>query len=124
MIEAKMDAINKLGIELEDFGGATYMVRRVPVWIIRGHEKEFVEEIITHIIEDRKLEKHEFLDSIAKSLACKKSVKANDYLSQTEIEYLLEDLEKCEMPFTCPHGRPVIVKFTKYDLEKWFKRVQ
>lgn len=124
MIEAKMDAINKLGIELEDFGGATYMVRRVPVWIIRGHEKEFVEEIITHIIEDRKLEKHEFLDSIAKSLACKKSVKANDYLSQTEIEYLLEDLEKCEMPFTCPHGRPVIVKFTKYDIEKWFKRVQ
>lgn len=124
LIEEKMAQINKLGIELEDFGGTTFMVRKVPVWIIKGHEEEFVLEIITHIIDDKKKEKYEFLDSIAKSLACKKSVKANDYLSKMEIDYLLEDLEKCEMPFTCPHGRPVIVKFTKYDIEKWFKRVQ
>lgn len=124
LIEEKMDQINKLGIELEDFGGSTYMVRKVPIWIIKGHEEEFVLEIITQIIDNKKKEKYEFLDSIAKSLACKKSVKANDYLSKMEIDYLLEDLEKCEMPFTCPHGRPVIVKFTKYDIEKWFKRVQ
>lgn len=124
LIEEKMDMINKLGIELEDFGGGTYTVRKVPIWLIKGKEKEFVEEIIIHIINDKKQEKYQFLDSIAKSLACKKSVKANDYLSKLEIEYLLEDLEKCEKPFTCPHGRPVIVKFSKYEIEKWFKRVQ
>lgn len=124
LIDSKMDVITNLGIELEEFGGATYMVRKVPVWIIRGHEREFVEEIISQIIANRKQEKHEFLDSIAKSLACKKSIKANDFMSKVEVEYLLEDLEKCNMPFTCPHGRPVIVKFSKYDIEKWFKRVQ
>lgn len=124
LIEEKMDLINKLGIELEDFGGGTYTVRKVPIWLIKGKEKEFVEEIIIHIINDKKQEKYQFLDSIAKSLACKKSVKANDYLSKIEIDYLLEDLEKCEKPFTCPHGRPVIVKFSKYEIEKWFKRVQ
>ena len=124
LIEEKMETINKLGIELEDFGGGTYTVRKVPIWLIKGKEKEFVEEIIIHIINDRKQEKYQFLDSIAKSLACKKSVKANDYLSKIEIDYLLEDLEKCEKPFTCPHGRPVIIKFSKYEIEKWFKRVQ
>lgn len=123
LIEEKMEAINRLGIELEDFGGGTYTVRKVPIWLIRGREKEFVEEIINHVINDKKQEKYQFLDSIAKSLACKKSVKANDYLSKIEIDYLLEDLEKCEKPFTCPHGRPVIVKFSKYEIEKWFKRV-
>lgn len=124
LIEEKMETINKLGIELEDFGGGTYTVRKVPIWLIKGKEEEFVEEIIIHIINDRKQEKYQFLDSIAKSLACKKSVKANDYLSKIEIDYLLEDLEKCEKPFTCPHGRPVIIKFSKYEIEKWFKRVQ
>ena len=123
LLEEKMETINKLGIELEDFGGGTFTVRKVPIWLIRGREKEFVEEIITQVIMDKKQEKYQFLDSIAKSLACKKSVKANDYLSKIEIDYLLEDLEKCEKPFTCPHGRPVIVKFSKYEIEKWFKRV-
>ena len=123
LLEEKMEAINKLGIELEDFGGGTYTVRKVPIWLFRGREKEFVEEIISQILADKKQEKYQFLDSLAKSLACKKSVKANDYLSKLEIDYLLEDLEKCEKPFTCPHGRPTIVKFSKYEIEKWFKRV-
>lgn len=123
LLEEKMEAINKLGIELEDFGGGTYTVRKVPVWLFRGREKEFIEEIISQILIDKKQEKYQFLDSLAKSLACKKSVKANDYLSKLEIDYLLEDLEKCEKPFTCPHGRPTIVKFSKYEIEKWFKRV-
>lgn len=123
LIQEKIDEINQLGIELEDFGGNSIIVRKIPVWIIKGREREFVEEIITQIIDNKKKEKHEFLDSVAKSLACKKSVKANDYLSRMEIEYLLEDLEKCDAPFTCPHGRPVIIKFDKYEIEKWFKRV-
>ena len=123
LLEEKMEAINNLGIELEDFGGGTYTVRKVPIWLFRGKEKEFVEEIISQILSNRKQEKYQFLDSMAKTLACKKSVKANDYLSKIEIDYLLEDLEKCEKPFTCPHGRPTIVKFSKYEIEKWFKRV-
>lgn len=123
LIEEKMEQINKLGIILEDFGGGTYTVREIPYWIKKGREKDFIEEIIFQIINNKKQEKYEFLDSLAKSLACKKSVKGNDYLSKMEIDYILEELANCENPFTCPHGRPVIVKFTNYEIEKWFKRV-
>ena len=79
--------------------------------------------MIINIINQRKQQKHEFLDSLAKSLACKKSIKANEYINSLEVSYLLNDLAKCQRPYTCPHGRPVIVSYSKYEIEKWFKRV-
>ena len=57
------------------------------------------------------------------TLACKKSIKANMHIRLDEVKKLLSDLDECEMPYTCPHGRPTIVKLTNYDLEKMFKRV-
>ncbi|MDD2493166.1 MAG: DNA mismatch repair endonuclease MutL [Bacilli bacterium] len=123
LINEKMSEINQLGISLEEFGGGTYLVREIPDWIFRGREKEFVEEIIVNIVSNHKTEKHQFLDALAKSLACKKSIKANEFVNRQEIEYLLKELSDCENPFTCPHGRPVIVKFSRYEIEKWFKRI-
>lgn len=123
LINEKMADINNLGIQIENFGGGTYMVRQVPVWFKRGFEKEYVEEIITQVINNKKKEKYEFLSEVAKSIACKKSIKGNEYHSTLEIEYLLEDLAKAQNPYTCPHGRPVIVKFSKYEIEKWFNRI-
>jgi len=123
LINEQKETLNKLGITIEDFGGGSYLVREVPIWIKKGNEKIFVEEIITQVINNKKKEKYEFLTSLAKSLACKKSIKGNEYHNQFEIEYLLEDLRRARNPYTCPHGRPVIVKFNKYEIEKWFKRV-
>ena len=123
IINEKMELINRLGIILEEFGSNTFTVREIPVWIKPKQEKEFVEEILTHIMNDKKTEKYQFLDNIAKSLACKKSVRGNEYLSEMQVAYILEDLEKCDNPYTCPHGRPIIVKYSKYEIEKWFKRV-
>jgi DNA mismatch repair protein MutL len=123
LIKENIEAINKLGIILEEFGSNNYVVRTIPTWIFRGKEKEFVEEIITHIIQGKKSTKAEFLNSLAKSLACKKSIKANEYHNQVEIEYMLDDLRNTSNPYTCPHGRPIIIKFDKYEIEKWFKRV-
>ena len=123
LIKENIEAINKLGIILEEFGSNNYVVRTIPTWIFRGKEKEFVEEIITHIIQGKKSTKAEFLNSLAKSLACKKSIKANEYHNQVEIEYMLDDLKNTSNPYTCPHGRPIIIKFDKYEIEKWFKRV-
>lgn len=123
LINENMHLIKDLGIILEEFGNNSYVVRTIPIWIFRGREKEFVEEIITQIINGRKTTKVEFLNSLAKSLACKKSIKANEYHNQIEIEYMLEDLRNTSNPFTCPHGRPIIVKFNKYEIEKWFKRI-
>ena len=123
LINESMDTIQSLGINLEEFGNNSYVVRTIPVWIFRGKEKEFIEEIITQIISGRKSTKSEFLNSLAKSLACKKSIKANEYHNSVEIEYLLEDLRNTDNPYTCPHGRPIIIKFDKYEIEKWFKRI-
>ena len=123
IIKENFDLIRKYGFNVEEFGTNTYIVRTIPTWIFRGKEKEFVEEIITHIIQGKKSTKAEFLNSLAKSLACKKSIKANEYHNQVEIEYMLDDLRNTSNPYTCPHGRPIIIKFDKYEIEKWFKRV-
>ena len=124
LVKEKMDVIKSLGIELEEFGGGSYVVRSVPVWMAKNNVNEYVEEIINQIINNKKENKMQFLDNMAKSLACKKSVRGNEYLSNMQIEFLLDDLVKCSNPYTCPHGRPIIVKYSKYEIEKWFKRVQ
>ena len=67
--------------------------------------------------------KDKFLDSLAKMVSCKMSVKANEHLSMEEMEKLLDDLVKCDNPYNCCHGRPSIMKFTNYELEKMFRRV-
>ena len=63
-----------------------------------------------------------FVYRISATQACRMSIKANDYINKDDQEYLLECLRHCENPFTCPHGRPTIITYTKYDLEKLFKR--
>ena len=123
LINEKKELINNLGIYFDDFGNNSFVIRRIPIWIFRGKEKEFVEEIITKLIFEKGSNQSDFLDNLAKSLACKKSIKANEYHSSIEIEYLLEELAKTTNPFTCPHGRPVIVSVTKEEIEKWFKRI-
>ena len=126
LIKEKMDEIRKFGIEIEEFGESNFVVRSIPIWFFRGKEQEFSEEIINHIIHnpnENDYRKQDFLKDIAATMACKRSIKGNEYHSSLEIEYLLEELAKCENPFTCPHGRPVIVKISKNDVEKWFKRI-
>jgi len=118
-----LDEIEHLGIELEEFGLNSFNIRVIPNWIFRGREKEFLDQIIDDIIHSKKTEREEFLDSLAINLACKKSIKANDKLSKEEVIALLKDLEQTKNPYTCPHGRPIIVKLNKYELEKMFKRV-
>lgn len=122
LINDKIDIINSLGISLDEFGGGSFVVRSVPLWIKQNDVKEYVEDIIMQVIREKKSTKEEFLDGISKSLACKRSIKANEFMSPTQISYLLEDLIKCENPYTCPHGRPIIIKYSRNQVEKWFKR--
>ena len=123
LINEHIDEIKNLGIGIKDFGGGTFTVRTLPVWITKGREVDYTDEIITAIFTNKKKEKFEFLLNLARNLACKKSIKANEYHTPIEIQYLLDDLSNAENPYTCPHGRPVIIKFTKYEIEKWFKRI-
>ena len=86
-------------------------------------EVEFTSDVINHLIHDQKADIDVMYDSLAKSLACKKSIKANMHILESEVKSLLENLDACKMPYTCPHGRPTLVKLTTYEIEKLFKRV-
>ena len=123
LIREKLDELAAIGLIIEDFGSGTFMVREVPMWFTKGKEKEFVEDIIFEFINNKKVNKYQFFDDLAILLACKRSIKANQYLNKTHIEYLMEDLGRCEKPYSCPHGRPTIVKFSSNEIERWFKRI-
>ena len=123
IINTKLDDLKELGIELESFGGNTFLVRSVGTWIPKNFVYEYLEEIFNAFLRGTKTKKEEFLDSLAKSIACKSAIKGNEYHTMEEARILLNLLNKCKNPYTCPHGRPVIVKFTKYEIEKWFKRI-
>jgi len=123
LVREKIEDLSKIGVIIEDFGSGTFMVREVPIWFTRGMEKEFVEEIIFMFINNKKVTKAQFFDELAATLACKRSIKANQYLDKIHIEYLMEDLGKCEKPYSCPHGRPTIIKFSENEIQRWFKRI-
>lgn len=123
LLAERIEELHKLGIMIEDFGGSTYTVREIPIWIPKGVETEFVEEIINTLIKNKKVDRYQFLDGLAKELACKRSIKANQFLDKNVIDYLIDDLSRCENPYNCPHGRPIIVKFKSSEIEKWFRRI-
>lgn len=116
--------INSLGIEFEEFGINTIRVTSHPTWLKEGLETESINKIFDLITNlEKKFDRVKFNEQLAINLSCKMSVKANTNIGPLEQETLLRRLMKCEFPYTCPHGRPTIIKYTKYELEKLFKRV-
>lgn len=115
--------LDSLGITIDEFGNNTIIVRSIPSWIPNGLEIEFINDIIQHLIINAPVNKSVMYDSLAKKLSCKQSIKAGMHIRVDEVKSLLADLDKCEMPYTCPHGRPTMIKFTTYEVEKMFKRV-
>jgi len=89
----------------------------------KGEERELLLEMVELVLQDKSLDIARLREKSAILAACKASLKANDHLSREEIESLLRQLGECASPFTCPHGRPIIVSFSSYELEKMFKRV-
>lgn len=118
-----MDALNEVGVYLEDFGQHSFIVREHPTWFPKGMEQEIIEQLIEQVLRERKTDIKKLREAAAIMMSCKKSIKANHYLDQQQMARLLVDLKKCDNPFTCPHGRPVVVHFRTYEIEKMFKRV-
>lgn len=123
-IKENMNVLEELGFEIEEFGVNTYIVKEHPTWLREGLETESVRKIFDIIIEGKYLfDRVKFQDHIAATMACKMSVKGNEAITLEQAESLLDDLVLCDNPYNCPHGRPTIISFTKYELEKMFKRV-
>ncbi len=111
------------GVFLEEFGDTSFIVREYPTWFPKGFEQEVIEDLIEQVLTDRKVDVKKLREDAAIMMSCKRSIKANHFLQKHDMERLLQDLKKAEQPFTCPHGRPVIIHFRTYDVEKMFKRV-
>lgn len=122
-IKNKQEVIDRVGIEFESFGGNSIIVRSHPKWLNERYITESLRKIFEIIIREKDFSKEKFNEKIAITLACKMSIKANDYISLEEAEKLLEKLLTCTNPYTCPHGRPTIINYSFYELEKLFKRV-
>lgn len=116
--------LTDLGFVIEDFGINTIIIKTHPTWLISGYEEENIRRIIDYILEMPKdFDRVRFIDNISATCACKMSVKGNTSITMEEAESILNQLVKCDNPYNCPHGRPTIITFTKYELERLFKRV-
>ncbi len=122
VIKRNLDTLKEYGFLAEEFGMNTIIVRSHPNWIEETIAEECIRKVVDIIITKESFDFDQFVWRMASTMACRMSVKANDYLSYDDQVYLLEELRHCENPFTCPHGRPTIITYTKYDLEKLFKR--
>ncbi|NOU96985.1 DNA mismatch repair endonuclease MutL [Paenibacillus sp. LMG 31456] len=123
-LKDKLPILEQAGVYIEPFGGNAFLVRAYPHWFPQGDEKALVEEMSEWLLSERKgIDLSKLREKAAIMCSCKASIKANQSLSTLEIEGLLDRLAACRNPYTCPHGRPIIISFSTYELEKMFKRV-
>ena len=122
-IKENIDILKDLNIEIEEFGSSSFRVISHPTWFPKGNEEKIVRRILEEIKDKGKdFNLAKFNDNLAKLISCKMSVKANTRITTEAQEEIINKLRKCENPFNCPHGRPTIIHFTIYELEKMFKR--
>ncbi|MGG3572170.1 DNA mismatch repair endonuclease MutL [Bacillus gobiensis] len=123
IIDEYKHELERVGVFLESFGSNSYIVRSHPSWFPNGEESMIIEDIIQQVLEEKKADIKKLREEAAIMMSCKSSIKANHYLKQEDMMALLDELRTTSEPFTCPHGRPIIIHFTSYEMEKMFKRV-
>lgn len=119
----RKNILTELGFTIEEFGINTIVFKSHPSWLLPGYEFESINKLVDLVINDYNIDRIKFYDSISKTLACKMSVKGNTRITQDAMQTIIDDLVLCDNPYNCPHGRPTIITFTKYELERMFKRV-
>nr|MBF0223221.1 DNA mismatch repair endonuclease MutL [Desulfobulbaceae bacterium] len=122
VLEQFAEEIARLGLDVQEFGGATYVVNAVPVTLAKASGEEVLREIIERYRDDAERPAESRLDAILSGMACKASIKAGHKLLPEEIENLLDQLQRAGVFSHCPHGRPVVKKFTDKEVQKWFYR--
>ncbi|KKC29683.1 DNA mismatch repair endonuclease MutL [Caldanaerobacter subterraneus] len=124
IVGQERELLYKLGYVFEEFGNNSVVLREVPVILGQPEAKKLFVEIVERLRDKDFSSKVSFKEEEIATMACKAAVKAMDTLSENEIYKLFEDLKIAENPYTCPHGRPVIISMTKTQLEKMFKRIK
>ncbi len=122
ILKEYMELFNNLGFEIEDFGGAEYALRAVPVDLYGCNERQMFLEVLDELSDMGPRESLKVVEEKIASMSCKAAVKGNNRLSREEAEKLIDELLTLENPYNCPHGRPTIITMSKYEMEKRFKR--
>lgn len=123
IVKKNIDIIKNLNIGIEEFGVSSYRITSHPTWFPRNNPDKVIRNIIEQVIaEENNFSLAKFHDHLAATMACKASVKGNTRITINDMESLINQLRSCDNPFNCPHGRPTIIEFTIYELEKMFKR--
>lgn len=122
LVKERFELLEKYGFITSEFGFNTIIIRSHPAWIPEDRAEDIIKKIVDIIIEKGSFDFDQFIWRMAATTACRMSVMANTYISQEDQEWILENIRYCDNPFTCPHGRPTIITYTRYELERLFKR--
>ena len=122
LVKERFELLEKYGFTTSEFGFNTIIIRSHPAWIPEDRAEDIIKKIVDIIIEKGSFDFDQFIWRMAATTACRMSVMANTYISKEDQEWILENIRYCDNPFTCPHGRPTIITYTRYELERLFKR--
>lgn len=120
----KMDALRQVGINLEEYGNNQFILREHPIWMKEEEIESGVYEMCDMLLLTDQVSIKQYRAELAIMMSCKRSIKANHALDDYSARDLLRQLSHCQNPYNCPHGRPVLVHFSKSDMEKMFRRIQ
>ncbi len=124
ILVSSLNTFLKLGFDIEFFGGNTFIIRGIPAFLEGANIKELFFDILDTVVDENPTHPYIIEENNIISSACKKAIKAHDMLSDSEIRALFAQLENMDIKqLTCPHGRPIMIKLTRYELEKYFKRI-
>lgn len=123
IMKKNLGLLEQLNIKAEEFGTSSFRITSHPTWFPKSSSDKIIRSIFEQIIkEEKNFDLAKFNDHLAATMACKASVKGNTRITREDMESLIDQLRRCDNPFNCPHGRPTIIEFTIYELEKMFKR--
>ena len=123
-VEEHKPDLEELGFTIEEFGVNTIVIKEHPTWLRQGMEDVLIKQIIDMLIEDAvKFDKMKFLKRVAQTTACKMSIRAHEVITLDQARELLKQLVQCENPYNCAHGRPTIIHYSEYELDRMFRRI-
>ncbi|HEM3522748.1 DNA mismatch repair endonuclease MutL [Streptococcus suis] len=120
----KMDALRQVGVNLEEYGANQFILREHPIWMKEEEIESGIYEMCDMLLLTDQVSIKQYRAELAIMMSCKRSIKANHALDDYSARDLLRQLSYCQNPYNCPHGRPVLVHFSKSDMEKMFRRIQ
>ena len=123
-LKERMPLLEEVGVFLAEYGENQFILREYPIWMAEEEIESGIYEMCDMLLLTKEVSIKKYRAELAIMMSCKRSIKANHRIDDHSARQLLYQLSQCDNPYNCPHGRPVLVHFTKSDMEKMFRRIQ